>query len=365
MLSRTTLLRIPYYSESSVAIAYSLLEQQNAREGRALKTFIPAFDFAEQMSKPAKIIIPKKYVHIDLTVLQDSLPQKELVETIRNAKLNVEDRGYTVKIKKVFQKCVGILNKVLPSRIVKSKLISSVHTRIMHYFNIIGILLTPMEVGPNRVALLSRARELAEKKEEYENRIGNYAALLVAQSQSSNLDSCEKENIEKEKEYLDGKKISIDLDERMLRMDYFKYLVEISKYILSNLALIISFSPFKSLIDLAAIVQRLPGIIELMDFGLSYLSLGQMKEKVNIFNDWENRYREWENRCISMQKKNISHESQFSAIKQDRQIYKDFNWQDLKNYFQDIKFDENEKWDHFIESSNSLCEKRLAIREKR
>lgn len=364
VMPRKTLL-VPDFSAASVVMAFSLLDQDSSGAVDGLRTFIPAFDLTEQITNRTKVIQPKKYKHIDLDNLEESLGAKELVKTIRNAKnYNVENNSRCVNIKNISYKIFSFFNKLLPSKIIKNQLVSSIYTKIGHYFNIIGILLTPIEMGPNRIALLFRAKNLAEEKIDYEKKIGNYAALVVNQSNSPNLDQSYKEMIEREKISLDRWKIKIDLDNRALKMDYFKYLMEISKYIFSNLALIISFSPLKSFIDIAAIVQKLPGLMELIDYGLSSLSLHQMVEKVRVFNDWETNYR---SKKIMFQSNNLSKKSgrQLIKVAEDKSLKDIDSWVKLKRFFESNKEDRVEKLDSVINSSGSLLEKRLAIRDKK
>lgn len=358
------LLRVPAYSQHSVAIAYSLLDQ-NKVKGKSLNSFVPAFDCSDQINRK-KTIDPTKYVEIDLNVLENCLPNKNLVDPIRNAQfINADDHKYIALIEKLFQKNVAFLNQLLPNRLVKNKTINSIKNRVVHYFNIMGILLTPMEVGPNRLALLFRAKELTKEREDYEKKVGNYAALLVDQSRANNLDSSYLEMLEKEKKEIDELRIKIDLKVRTLNVGYFKYLMEITKYVLSNLAFVVTFSPFKTLIDIATIVQRLPGVLELIDFGLSSVSRGQMKEKDLTFNQWEQDYKKWKlSACPKHKNKTFNKQIQVPFIT-GQEINKNFDWNFLKNDLYNIKLDQFENWDRFIENSQSLWEKRLARREKK
>jgi hypothetical protein len=361
------LVKVPFYSQPSVAIAYSLLDQNNFSE---LHTFIPAFDFANQMSR-TKIVDYKerKYVEVNLNELENQ-GNKHLVDTIRNSHLNTPNESFIAKIDKIYQKCIAILYKLFPSRLIDNKIVSSLYNRVTHYFNIIGILSTPTEVGPNRIALIFRSKELAREKERYDKKLGNYAALLFAQSKLSILSETDKEVLGKEKTEIDELKIKIDLATRKLRVEYFKYIMEITKYVLSNFSLILSFSPIKSLIDIAAVVQKLPGVMELIDFGLAFLGFGQMKEKTTIFNNWEERYRKWQDRnqhTTEIKHSNISNKinpNQLPIIK-EQQIQNSQNWNSVKNHLYNVKLDEFEKWDEFLEKSLSLWDKTLVRREKK
>lgn len=346
----------PAYSEPSVVLVMSSLkDQDNDLKGSDLKTFVPAFDIPSQIKKNIRKVTPKKYQQINL---EKTLQDKKLVRTVREAEGWFGENTLWSKAKSVISSGFYHAGIIVPGKVRRG--ISSGYTRLGHYFNIMGILLTPLDMGPNRVALFYRSKNLQEEKQQFKERLTTYIALIVNESCQSNKDNVSA--LSKEKKELDKWKISINIKERKLQRDYLKYLLEITKYIISNSAQILTFSPYKSLFDIAAIVKNIPGITELLDFALATFALSQTTEQEKIFLEWQKSFQIRQKPLeITIGTKKIL----ANGVVHPLDNASKYSWNQLQGAcFKFFKAEMN-RLDKIIKESKSLLDKRKATRDKK
>lgn len=265
-------------NSTSINSGYSDIKQRYKKN----LTFIPAFnsDSRPLFDKPIyqssyesekrsynslnlamKIVFPKKK-HItssDLSaydgVVKDYLFEGEIVFLIKNVR--------------------NSLSKLLWIR--KIKIVSLVFEKVSHYFNIACLLVSPFDSGSNRIGLLNRTRILEEKRIDFIKRCEGCASL-------TNL------ALDEERNFLDIEMIKMFAERDSIRRDYHMYLIGLVKYMVSNLALITSYSPFKILIDFAYIVGQIPCLIEFIDLILVSMNLKQTRNDCEVYENWMSNF---------------------------------------------------------------------------
>lgn len=281
-------------SDFRVAFAKLEAEEQNdtlLSENRPLHTFVPAFYVPSRTSH--LVIASKKLEPINLNQLKASLKDQKVIQAIREAENLLSDRSWLNKVKRVIKAGGHFVKQTLPSVIVRNRLMASISTCVGHFFNIIGLLFISLDRGSNRIALLYRSNKLKEEKKTLKHQVRNYVASLVQQATTNpNLDLFSSEQLINEKKNIETRITQIQLEGHRIKLDYIKYIFETIKNILSHASLLLSFSPFKSLIAFAGIIQNLPGLTEFFDFGISTLTLSQLVENERIYSDWRSTFKE-------------------------------------------------------------------------
>ncbi|MFI5343046.1 MAG: hypothetical protein ACHQUC_02370 [Chlamydiales bacterium] len=259
-------------------------------ENRSLNTFVPAFYVPLRTSHLA--ITTQRYEPINLNQLKKSLQDKKLIQAIEEAENLFSDHSWLHKVKRVIKAGGHFVVQTLPSFIVRNRLITSISSNVGHFFNIIGLLFIPLDRGSNRIALLYRSNKLKEEKKTLKHQVRNYIASLVQQATNPHLDPSHSEQLVNEKKIIETRFTQLRLEGRSIKLDYIKYVCETIKNILSHASLLLSFSPFKSLIEIAGIIQNLPGLTEFFDFGISAFTLSRLIENERIYSDWQSTFKD-------------------------------------------------------------------------
>lgn len=179
--------------------------------------------------------------------------------------------------------------------------------RIFHHlfycYKITTLILKPFSSRLIRIELLNRSNELLEERNQFKIALENHLEKVQRQmkqvqnqaalSSSSPLyQHITAQKVKMKMDTLNQKAAHIIAKEESISSDYKKYLLGIVKSILSNLAFVVSYSPFKILIDVAFVLGQVPGLIEVIDFAAVFTQFKQVNKNKKILDVWQKNFYE-------------------------------------------------------------------------
>jgi len=244
------------------------------------------------------------------------------------------DLSFTGHIRKAVKSTIKKL-----SYFSKSKLVNAIFRRVHHYFNIITLTMRPFESRLNRVKLLQHSHDLILEKEAFKAQLIDYLKLISA-SDKNNLSTTELSgvsNLQKircDAEVLNLMAAKIKNDKKQISSEYKQYLLGLAKNIVSNLAWIVSNSPFKILIDFAFIIGKIPGLVELLDFIIVLINSKQVNLNRKVFNVWKQKFTQKKDEFPQLVKlSNLQTVDTSGLLNFSNLDKKNLTWNHIRNFF--------------------------------
>jgi|GEM_PF-5629863 len=272
-------------------------EMDLGRFNQKISTFIPAFksqykdSFDKIKYKTTFATKKKKLRKINLSHPRIIPIQKnqDVIEIINKYNVIVNPFYFKEKVISFIKEIKFCLKKIDVFSI--NKKISQVFKQANHYLNIMGLLIIPFDNGRNRIGLLFRSKKVQGRKKKFTQKLNEYIELKLIENDVNSIRNSEiSDDIIDLENYLDRELIAIPLEENSINTDYKKFLLGCAKYFVSNFAFLVAYAPLKSLIDLAVILGKIPGLIELFDSMLLFFNLKKSKENKNIYNIWQENF---------------------------------------------------------------------------